>query len=111
VTHDTAWFRLAREWMLGGGPVSWAILAAVVLGSVLLVAAPFYISVIPPGPEGASAHHPQGRYLLPLGPAALLLLCNRRWALDWNARRQALAGWTALVLAVSVASVAARYYF
>ncbi|MGE5277369.1 MAG: DUF2142 domain-containing protein [Acidobacteriota bacterium] len=87
-----------------------AILAAVVLGTVLIVAAPFYISVIPPGPEGASAHHPQGRYLLPLGPAALLLLCNRRWALDWEARRRALAGWVALVLAVSVASVAARYY-
>ena len=87
-----------------------AILAAIVLGTVLVVAAPFYISVIPPGPEGASAHHPQGRYLLPLGPAALLLLCNRRWALDWDARRRSLAGWTALVLAVSVASVAARYY-
>lgn len=87
-----------------------AILAAVALGTVLIVAAPFYVSLIPPGPEGASAHHPQGRYLLPLGPAALLLLSNRRWMFDWDARRRQLAGWAAFVLGVALVSVAVRYY-
>lgn len=87
-----------------------AIVAAVGLATVLFVAAPFYVSLIPPGPEGASAHHPQGRYLLPLGPAGLLLLCNRRWVRDWDARRPLLAGWAAFVLAGALAWVAVRYY-
>lgn len=87
------------------------LVAAVVAGTLLVVAAPFYFTLRAPGPEGASAHHPQGRYLLPLGPAAFLLLCNQRWTFEWEGRRVLLGGWTALVLALAVFAVVVRYYF
>ncbi len=87
-----------------------SILAAVALTTALIVAAPFYFRLRPPGPEGAAAHHPQGRYLLPLGPIGFLLLSNRRWTLDWDARLGALAAWAAFVLGVALVSVAVRYY-
>lgn len=87
-----------------------AIVAAIILATVCFVALPFSLPLFPPGPEGAAAHHFQGRYLLPLGPAGLLLVSGRRRGFDWDRRWRALAGWTALVLVASVVSVVVRYY-
>jgi lysylphosphatidylglycerol synthetase-like protein (DUF2156 family) len=86
------------------------IVAAIILATVCFVALPFSLPLFPPGPEGAAAHHFQGRYLLPLGPAGLLLVSGRRRGFDWDRRWRALAGWTALVLVASVVSVVVRYY-
>ena len=87
-----------------------ALLAAIVLGTVVLVTLPFYAPLIAPGPEGSAAHRPQGRYFLPLGPAVFLLLENRRWGFDWDRRLRTLAGWIAFVLAIALYRVVARYY-
>jgi uncharacterized membrane protein len=86
------------------------LVASVVLAVVLVVTIPFYVSLVPPGPEGASAHRPQGRYLIAAAPAALLLLANCRWPFAWEERIGLLTGWAAFVLGVAVFSVAARYY-
>jgi len=92
------------------GARRWLILAAIVLGTGLAVAAPFYFTLRAPGPEGAAAHHPQGRYLLPLAPAALLLLRRARWEVDWERRLTALGIWAAAMLTAGAVAVAWRYY-
>ena len=87
------------------------LLAGVSLGTFLVLAAPYYIPIFPPGPEGSAAHHFHGRYLLPLAPAALLVLARRRSAIDWDRRLVALCLWAGLVLVAALAAVVARYYF
>ena len=86
------------------------LLAAIVLGTLLLVTLPFYAPLIAPGPEGSSGHRPQGRYLLPVGPVAFLLLENARWRVDWDRRIGVLAAWVACVLAIALYRVVARFY-
>lgn len=87
-----------------------ALLAAVVVGTVLLVTLPFYAPLIAPGPEGSSGHRPQGRYLLPVGPVAFLLIENAHWRVDWDRHIGALAAWVAGVLAIALYRVVARFY-
>lgn len=93
-----------------GGIRRKAILVAVGAATVLTAAVPYLVPLLPPGPEGAAAHHFQGRYLIPVAPTAMLLLGSRRWSLDWDRRLAALSLWTAAVLAAALAAVLVRYY-
>ena len=52
----------------------------------------------------------QGRYFIPLGPLAFLLLYNRRWCIDWGQKRHWLVAWASLSLGGALAVVFFRYY-
>ena len=75
------------------------LLAGVLLANVAWILALLYVFFTSPGaPAIASV---QGRYFVPLGPLAFLLLSNRRWHVDWDRWRPGLAAWSAGSLAAA----------
>jgi len=91
------------------------LVAAVVAAGLLFVSASQYLGWTPVG--AAAIQGPQGRYYLPLAPAAALLLYNRRLAvaLAPAAARAAwlgtaLAAASACFTAISLLSIWLRYY-
>ena len=85
-----------------------ALLAAILLATMLVVSAALYVYS---SAAGASTIPIQGRYFLPVAPAAFLALGNRRWHARWRQRRMLLACWVAVVLLIALAAALGAYYF
>ncbi len=84
------------------------LLALVLFASVAWITILLYIMCLPYG-SPVVVGTTQGRYFIPLGPLAFLLLANRRWCVDWNQKRPWLAAWACLSLAGTLAVVVLRY--
>ncbi|MGH9367388.1 MAG: DUF2142 domain-containing protein [Thermoanaerobaculia bacterium] len=82
-------------------------LGALLLGSVLIIYGALFVYS---SAAGSSRTGLQGRYFLPLAPAALLALGSRRWNWGWKDRFPLLATWTTFVLVVALILTVRRYY-
>jgi uncharacterized membrane protein len=84
------------------------LVAGIAGGTFLAIAASQYLLWTPVGASYIDGI--QGRYLLPLAPAAALFLLNRRWARDLDRFGAWLFATAALVTVVSLVRVGLRYY-
>jgi uncharacterized membrane protein len=84
------------------------LVAGIAAGTFLAIAASQYLLWTPVAASYVDGI--QGRYLLPLAPAAALLFLNRRFARDLDRLGAWLAATAALVTVVSLVRVGLRYY-
>jgi uncharacterized membrane protein len=85
-----------------------ALLFLVLLASLAWMTMLLYILVTPYAARVINGT--QGRYLIPLGPIAFLLLDNRRWCIDWSKWQREIASWAVLSQLVALASIVRRFY-
>jgi uncharacterized membrane protein len=96
----------ASDFTLGGGRR--LLVAAITAGTLLAVFASQYLLWTAVGADIVEGV--QGRYFLPLAPAAALLFLNRRWARDLDRAGRWLFGAAVFTTAVTLVKVGLRYY-
>ena len=84
------------------------VLFGVLAASLLWMTALLYVVFTPPGAPYVGST--QGRYFLPLGPVAFLLLVNRRLCIGWSRRASLLIGWGLATEIVALAAIVERFY-
>jgi len=84
------------------------LVAAITAGTLLAIYVSQYMLWTAVGADAVEGV--QGRYLLPLAPAAALLLANRKWARDLAPAAPWLAAAAALATAAALVRVGLRYY-
>lgn len=84
------------------------LVAGIVAASLAGITALLYVFLTPAGSHMLGSA--QGRYFIPLGPPAFLLLSNRRWCINWEGRRAWLLAGSGLVELFALAAVVRRFY-
>jgi len=90
------------------GPRGRLLVAAITAGTVVAIFASQYLLWTAVGADTVDGV--QGRYFLPLAPAAALLVLNRKWARQLDPAGRWLCGVAALATAAALVQVGVRYY-